>query len=107
LPPKKKYCAWCGCVTNARIGFVPSTPVLEWLEEKIDTLGRDKVWDENSDWSKVKMDSQTEAELLVYEELMNTVVKQVVCDKCLDEDHKLFAKYYGEDQDDIFFDDDF
>lgn len=107
MSKEKKYCAWCGCEDDLELTFIPSTPVLEWMEEKINSIGRDRVWNNNSDWSKIKLDSQTEAELLVYEELMGSMVKTHVCGRCLKEDDVLFAKYYEDPEDDIFFDDDF
>lgn len=107
MSKEKTYCVWCGCEDDLELTLIPSTPVLEWMEEKINSIGRDKIWNENSDWSKVKMDSQVEAELLVYEELMSTITKKPICARCLKEDDALFAKYYENPEDDIFFDDDF
>lgn len=108
-PTKNNYCRWCGVITSNYPSYIPSSPILEWLEEKIDILGREKVWDENSDWSKIEMDTETEAELLVYEGMLNTIIKGRVCDECLKKDDELFEKYYGplEQGEDIFFDDDF
>lgn len=82
--------------------MIPGTPILEWLEIKINGLGREKVWGENSDWEKLDLDPTTESELTAYEELMNSVQTGIVCDECLSNDDKLWDKYY-EDEDGIDF----
>lgn len=85
---------------------LPSTPILEFLEEKIDKLGRDKVWGENSNWAYLNMDPDDEAQLLVYDEMLGQVSLKYVCERCLSEDDRLYKKYYGDD-DIIRFDADF
>lgn len=99
-----KYCKWCGAKTKLTLIQMPETPILEFLEDKIDKLGRDKIWGENSNWAFIEMDSNTEAELLVYDELLNTIDYKFLCDKCIDEDNRLYEKYY-ENDDEIYFDD--
>tara|TARA_Y100000361_G_C11125082_1_gene325437 strand:+ start:203 stop:445 length:243 start_codon:yes stop_codon:yes gene_type:complete len=70
------------------------TPILEEMEDKIDVIGRNQVWGANSDWSRLNMNSDTEAELLVYDQLLSTVSFKTVCEKCLIDDEKLYRKYY-------------
>lgn len=56
------------------------------------------------------MDPEFEAELLVYDNLLCSVSKKIVCDDCIEEDNKLFKKYYSGDEDtdsEIVFDADF
>jgi hypothetical protein len=76
---------------------LPQTPILEFIEDKIDKLGRQRVWGENSDWSKLNMDPDDEAELLVYDEMLSNVSFRTVCERCLSEDDRLYKKYYGDD----------
>lgn len=101
-------CCWCGKTTVMEAMQLPETPILEFMEDKIDAFGRNKIWGENGDWSNVDMDSDFEAELLVYDQMLSTVSKKVVCETCLSEDDKLWDKYYGDENDiEIRFDADF
>tara|TARA_B100000497_G_scaffold112958_1_gene134304 strand:- start:368 stop:649 length:282 start_codon:yes stop_codon:yes gene_type:complete len=86
---------------------LPETPILEFMEEKIDKHGRERIWGENGDWSSENLDSDFEAELLVYDQMLSTVTKKVVCIGCLNDDDKLWEKYYNQDDDNfqIEFDD--
>ena len=93
------YCAWCGAPTIMERMQLPQTPILEFLEEKIDKLGRDKVWGENSNWSALDIDSDTEAELLVYDEMLSTIELKTVCENCIGEDDRLWRKYYSNPDD--------
>ena len=106
-----KYCRWCGASTNMEPLLLADTPILENLELKIDKHGRNKIWGENGDWSTQDLDSDFEAELLVYDQLLSTVSSKVVCENCIIEDEKLWKKYYDKDIDpdgiEIRFDDEF
>ncbi len=100
------HCVWCGALTPMEQMQLPSTPILEHMEEKIDKIGRKRIWGDNSDWSKVNMDSELEAELLVYDEMLATISLKTVCERCIGEDERLWKKYYGNPDDiDIFWDD--
>lgn len=103
----KKYCSWCGKPTVMEEMMVSETPILEFMEEKIDEHGRNKIWGEDGDWSTQNLDSDFEAELLVYDNMLNTVSSKVVCINCLKEDDDLWEKYYNQDDDnyEIEFDD--
>lgn len=103
------HCVWCGALTPMEKMQLPQTPILEHMEEKIDNIGRKRIWGDNSDWSMVDMDSDLEAELLVYDEMLATVSLKTVCERCLEEDEKLWKKYYGnpDDIDVLFWDDEF
>ena len=94
---EKNYCIWCGKATYMEATYVASTPILEFIEDKIDAFGRDEIWGEFSDWSEEDIDSEFEAELLVYDEMLSKLSKQVVCVDCLKQDEELYTKYYGED----------
>ena len=100
------YCSWCGMKTVMEPMQLPQTPILEFMEEKINKLGRNRVWGEHANWSKLDMDSDIEAELLVYDEMLSTVALKHVCEKCLSEDDRLYEKYYGGSEE-IRFDEDF
>lgn len=107
---KIKHCAWCGKPTSRPSQAVTDTPILDFMEEKIDMFGRNKIWGDNGDWSRANLDPEFEAELLVYDNLLCSVSKKIVCDDCIEEDNKLFKKYYSGDEDtdsEILFDADF
>ena len=94
---EKNYCDWCGKTTYMEAMIVASTPILEFIEDKIDEYGREEIWGEFSDWSGEDIDSDFEAELLVYDEMLNKLSKQVVCIDCLKQDEELYMKYYGDE----------
>ena len=102
-----KTCAWCHKPTGLPKIFAADVPILDWMEEKIDVfcnkngINRNILWSEGSDWGKLDLDEKTEAELLVYDELIETVSRKTICKECLIEDDKLWKKYYHvEDFDD-------
>jgi hypothetical protein len=78
MGPKHKrdqinHCAWCGKPTHMKEMQLPETPILEFLEEKINEYGRERIWGDDGDWSEEDLDSDFEAELLVYDEMLATV----------------------------------
>jgi len=93
------HCTWCGAPTVMERMLLPQTPILEFLEVKIDLIGRDNVWGDKADWSKLHLDPDMEAELLIYDEMLGDVSLKHVCERCLSEDDRLWEKYYGKDND--------
>ena len=93
------HCKWCGASTLMERMLLPQTPILEFLEVKIDLIGREEVWGDRADWSRLNLDSDVEAELLVYDEMLGQVDLKHVCERCLSEDDRLWDKYYGKDRD--------
>lgn len=105
---KTNHCSWCGKATNMIPMSLPETPILEFIEEKIDKHGRERIWGEDGDWSQENLDSDFEAELLVYDQMLCTISKKIVCLSCLHEDDILWEKYYNigfDDETEIRFDD--
>ena len=98
---KVKYCSWCGEECKEIPVQVADTPILEHMEEKIDAIGRTQVWGEDSDWSTLDLDSEFEAELLVYDQMLTTVSSKIICGRCLKADEKLWKKYYDNGDDDL------
>ena len=51
-----KTCAWCHKPTELPKIFAADVPILDWMEEKIDTfcnkngIDRNILWSEESDW---------------------------------------------------------
>ena len=48
---------------------------------------------------RLNLDSDVEAELLVYDEMLGQVDLKHVCERCLSEDDRLWDKYYGKERD--------
>jgi len=90
-----KYCEWCSNQTPMGKTTQAITPILEFMEDKIDLIGREDIWGVHGDWSMVDIDSDLEAELLIYDEMLNNVGKRIVCGVCLRQDEKMYQKYYG------------
>ena len=68
------------------------TPILEFMEDKIDLIGREDIWGIHGDWSMVDIDSDLEAELLIYDEMLNNIGKRIICEVCLRQDNMLYKK---------------
>lgn len=98
---KNNKCCWCGKPTAMEPMQLPDTPILEFMEEKINEFGRDQIWGENGDWSSVDLDSDFEAELLVYDSMLSNISSKIVCIGCLHDDDKLWERYYGDDDSDV------
>ena len=93
---KLNYCEWCSKQTPLCKTIQPETPILEFMEDKIDLIGREDIWGVHGDWSMVDIDSDLEAELLIYDEMLNNVRMRIVCEVCLRQDDKMYTKYYGD-----------
>lgn len=91
---KKTYCEWCGIETTREKTLANSLPILEFIEEKIQNLGKDKVWSDLYQGKKNDF-SQT---LLLYDGLMNSLKKRRICSLCMEQNHKLEIKYYSFDE---------
>ena len=73
---KSKTCAWCSKPTNLPAVYAAATPLMEWMEEKINMvsaaqkINRKLIWGENSDWGKLNLPPAFELELLAYDRVM-------------------------------------
>ena len=90
------YCEWCAKKTPMIPTTQAETPILEFVEDKIDLIGREDIWGVHGDWSMVDIDSDLEAELLIYDEMLNNVKKRIVCTACIMNEEKMYNKYYGD-----------
>ena len=93
---KVNYCEWCSKQTPFGKTIQAETPILEFIEDKIDLIGREDIWGIEGDWSMVDIDSELEAELLVYDTMLNNVQERIICEVCLRTDDKMYQKYYGD-----------
>jgi|TARA_B110000503_G_scaffold134557_1_gene213768 hypothetical protein len=98
-----KTCAWCHKPTEIFDVFAPDIPILDWMEEKIidyckkNNINKELLWGDKSNWENLELDEEIEAELLVYDELIETISRKTICEECLKEDDKLWRKYYNVD----------
>jgi|TARA_R110000803_G_scaffold41011_2_gene88360 hypothetical protein len=105
----KNRCSWCTLPTNLPVVFAAKSPLLEWLEKKIDKnavsldVHRDDIWGENADWSELQLGDKLESELIAYDELITTITRKYICEKCLIEDQRLSDMYYPIPEDDMDF----
>ena len=94
-------CAWCQQETDLPMVYAADSPLLRWIEEKINAycylnkIDRSELWGDNSDWGKLQLPEGFEAELLTYDALLSTVTRKHICKHCLIEDHLLWSKFYG------------
>ena len=72
--------------------------------EKAHIIKREKLWGYDSNWNDLHLPPVLEAELSVYDELIETVSRKTICSECLKEDDKLWKKYYSKEGDfDVLF----
>ncbi len=86
-----KTCEWCHGPADLPQMYIPESPVLEWLEEKLVYLDNNFVGEE--------LTSDEEWEILVYDEMVKSIRKGHVCTICWTEDQALYDKYYENDSD--------
>jgi|TARA_B110000977_G_scaffold139611_1_gene177198 hypothetical protein len=103
---KVNYCEWCSKATPLGKTTQAVSPILEFIEDKIDLIGREDIWGIHGDWSMVDIDSDLEAELLIYDEMMNNIKKRIICEVCLRQDDKMYTKYYSGMMGEVRFDSD-
>ena len=96
------HCEWCGKPTMMGKLDVAEIPIMEWMEKRIDKLGRRRVWGEQADWTKFRLNSNDEAALLMYDDSLSNIKPRTICAHCLVEDERLYREYY-ENEDNIFF----
>jgi len=93
MPNLNLECEWCHGTSNTIPMYIPETPVLEWMEKKLIRL--------DNDFTEHSLSKEEEWEILVYDEMVTSIRRGVVCTKCWKKDQKLYEKYYdpGEEDD--------
>lgn len=94
MPRPKHKCEWCFGTRDVMPIFIPETPVLEWMEEKLISVDEDFSQSELSEWE--------EWEMLCYDDMIKQIRRGHVCKKCWIKDQKLYDKYYDTDNNDDF-----
>lgn len=84
-------CEWCHGPADLPQMYIPESPVLEWMEQKLAYLDNNFV-DEG-------LTNDEEWEILVYDEMVKSIRRGHVCTICWTEDQALYDKYYENDSD--------
>lgn len=93
MPRLKLKCEWCHGTTNVMAMYIPESPVLEWMEEKLIAI--------DNDFTEQELSREEEWEILVYDEMVKSIRRGSVCRKCWKRDQALYEKYYDPgDEDD-------
>ena len=74
--------------------YIPQTPVLEWMEDKLILLDgefRDQDLSEEEEW-----------EIFVYDNMIKSITRGTVCIKCWKKDQQLYETYYNSDDEDNY-----
>jgi hypothetical protein len=94
-----KYCEWCGKKTKNSPKLYFETPIMEWIEEKINDFDRMEILEfpsSPSNEEESEDNSPFSIELNVYNYLLNTQKDKIICDECFSHDSVLWNKYYDE-----------
>lgn len=83
-------CMYCGDETEAHWAYYPMTPIIPEMEELLDKVGRS--WMYEKDWNEPE--TIEESKLNTYDQLLNTVGKGILCDKCDKQEAINYEKYY-------------
>ena len=82
---KKVLCEWCFGEADLPRMYIPESPVLEFMEQKLIKIGGhfDGTLSKWEEW-----------EISCYDEMVKSIRKGNVCTKCWTEDQRLYEKYY-------------
>lgn len=82
-------CEWCLGPADLPKMYIPQSPVLEWMEQKLIYI--EEHFDGN-------LSSEEEWEILVYDEMIKNIRRGHVCSTCWEADQALYDKYYEDDE---------
>lgn len=102
MAKKKTYCEWCGGETNNKPTLISKITIMEDIEEKIDELGREEVFNDYYHSFPIETDNETRAKIYAYLDLMSDVKERIICSYCLDVDDEMNDKYYSMKNIEIF-----
>ena len=74
--------------------YIPESPVLEWMEEKLIRI--------DNDFTGKTLSEEEEWEILMYDEMVKAIRRGKVCVSCWKKDQKLYDKYYDSDDEDDY-----
>ena len=92
---KKPLCNWCWQESDLGVRFIPASPILEWMEEKINKIDNDLSRD-----ASIKLSLEEENEINLYDSLLNETTKGYICSHCLVGEQMLWDKYYTFEEED-------
>lgn len=79
-------CEWCWNECDLNAMQIPQSPILEWIEEKLEGVDRSLV--------PPKLSKQEEYEIVLYDYMISNLRFGRVCSKCWDKEQQLWDKYY-------------
>lgn len=94
MPTTKLSCDWCFGTKDVMPMYVPQSPVLEWMEEKLILL--------DGEFRGQDLTKEEEWEILIYDEMVTSITRGKVCKKCWKKDQELYEKYYDQDDEDNY-----
>jgi hypothetical protein len=89
-PNKDKKCYWCQGETDLPYTYHAMGPILEKYELLIQGFERKygEKW-----YNSEEIDPKLLDEVMLYDQITNTVSKGVVCADCLDKDDEMYKKF--------------
>ena len=92
----KRKCYWCGSETDLPYTYHAMGPISEQYELKLIELKKEY----GVEWynCEKKINKKLYEELAIYDQIVNTVSKGVVCAECLDKDDELYNKFRKNEQ---------
>lgn len=85
-------CEWCYGTADLPRMYIPESPVLEWMEDKLIYIERH---------FEGALSSDEEWEILVYDEMVKSIRRGHVCSICWETDQALYDKYYQDTDENI------
>jgi len=66
-------------------------------EDRINELGRNDWWERMKEPNLPEKEAKELEDLCLYDQLVNTVGRGFACKKCMEEEHKMYEKYYPDE----------
>ena len=92
----KNKCNWCGGETDLPQTYHAMGPISEKYELLMQNFEKqygEKWWDKEEEIGKKLIE-----EVMLYDQITNTVSKGIVCAECLDKDDELYNKFRKNEQ---------
>ena len=92
----KRKCYWCGSETDMPYTYHAMGPISEKYELLMQSFEKQygkKWWDKEEEIGKKLLE-----DVMIYDQIVNTVSKGVVCADCLDKDDELYNKFKKNDK---------
>ena len=101
MSKEKQMCFWCTKESDLDSMIIPSTPILEWMEQKLIDIDKDFTGTASTHLTPDEQD-----EISLYDYMINRMIKGTVCSSCWGKEQILWETYYTTDPEDQYDDDD-